>query len=77
MAAPDVMGRGSDSFKADFPSVNAMGTRPLGSRSEGNDSKGRFGEVRATGIVATGRFGGSRDMKPGAQRSPISGRGSR
>lgn len=74
-SAPDVMGRGSDSFRADFPSVNAMGCRPLSGRSEGNDSKGRLGEVRGTGVIATGRFGGSRNMKPGAERSPISGRG--
>lgn len=63
------------SGRATFPSVNAGGTRPLAeSREGGNGTTGRMGEVRATGIVATGRFGGSRNLTTGAQRNPI-GRG--
>ena len=52
-------------MRTEFPSVNAMGVRPeSGSRAAGgNDSKGRIGETRATGVVATGRFGGSREME--------------
>lgn len=57
-----------------FPSVNAMGTRPLSGSPEGHSGRGPLGCIRPTGLVATGRFGGSRAMTTGAQRNPL-GRG--
>jgi hypothetical protein len=54
---------------APHPSVNALGVRPMEGRPEGNNSRGKMGEVRATGVLASGRFGGSRENKPGAQRN--------
>lgn len=67
--------RTSAANNADFPSVNAMGTRPLDGRPDGNTGRdGVLGAARPTSILAKGRYGGSRDMKPGAARNPLSGR---
>lgn len=65
-----------DTYRADFPRINAMGVRPM-RMAEGYDSrKGPLGAPRPVSIIATGRFGGSRDMKMGADRNPLSsGRG--
>lgn len=74
MMSPDLAARGSDSYEGRFPKVNAMGTRPITPDRDGYDSrKGPMGVIRPVSVMATGRFGGSRDMKPGADRNPLSG----
>lgn len=50
-----------------YPSVNGMGVRPQensfgrSSGIGGNTSRGKIGEVEASGVVARGEFGGTRD----------------
>jgi hypothetical protein len=47
-----------------FPSnVNAMGSKPQDFGRDGATGEGRIGEPRPAGIVAEGRYGGSREME--------------
>lgn len=63
---------GSDSYRGKFPAIYAQGTRPSEeSRDGGATGRGPAGEFRPVGIVATGRFGGSRDSGAGADRNPL------
>lgn len=53
-------------MRTPFPSVNAMGVRPQsneGRHDGGIESRGKIGEVRASGVVARGKFGGTREME--------------
>ncbi len=67
------MGTGSDSYRGKFPSIYAQGTRPSEDNRDGDGASGRgpAGEFRPVGIVATGRFGGSRNSGAGADRNPL------
>lgn len=66
------MDTGSESFRGKFPSIYAQGTRPsTDNESGGAEGRGPAGEFRPVGIVATGRFGGSRNMGAGADRNPL------
>jgi len=51
----------SDSSKANFPGVNAMGETPVEeTKRGGNDGReGSLGGPKPTAVMATGRFGGS------------------
>jgi hypothetical protein len=63
---------GSDSYRGKFPRIFAQGTRPMSeTRDGGTDGRGPAGEFRPVSIVATGRFGGSRDMGAGRDKNPI------
>lgn len=62
--APDVMPKGSASMSTNFPSVNGMGAqKPMAYGRDGTSGSGKLGEFKPAGVVAEGRFGGSRDME--------------
>ena len=66
---------GSDSYRGNFPKIFAQGTKP---RMEIDDnSRGPAGNFHPVDVVATGRFGGSKEMKVGRDSNPIKEVGSR
>ncbi len=62
--SPDVFPKGSASMSTNFPSVNGMGAqKPMTYGRDGTSGSGKLGEFKPAGVVAEGRFGGSRDME--------------
>ncbi len=61
---------GSESLRGKFPKVNAQGTRPIMDR-EAPDDRGPAGEWHPVSVIATGRFGGSKEMGVGRDKNPL------
>jgi len=60
---------GSESYRGKFPAIYAQGTKP--NREINQNERGPAGNFQPLDIVATGRFGGSRNDKPGRDSNPI------